>query len=125
MEELIQFIRQNMIFIFTFAFVMWRIYRFFKAKNEVQRILKENNYQLVDVRSEGEFQGFSIPNSINIPIDRLGAEFEKLDKNKSVIVYCASGGRSSMARLHLMRLGFKNVVNAGGVHALSRLLTQK
>ncbi|MFG1494853.1 rhodanese-like domain-containing protein [Halobacteriovorax sp. ZH4_bin.1] len=122
MEELIQFIRHNMIFVFIIAFVMWRVYRFFKARNEVQRILKENNYQLVDVRSEGEFQGFSIPNSINIPIDRLGSDYEKLDKNKAVIVYCASGGRSSMARLHLKRLGFKNVVNAGGVHALSRIL---
>ncbi|MFG1596580.1 rhodanese-like domain-containing protein [Halobacteriovorax sp. XZX-2] len=125
MQELIQFIRHNMVFIIISAFVLWRVYRFFKSKKEVEKILNSNDYQLVDVRSEGEFLSFSIPNSVNIPIDRLASDYEKLDKNKSVIVYCASGGRSAMAKLHLQRLGFKNVVNAGGVHALSRILQRR
>ncbi|OGR59095.1 MAG: hypothetical protein A2X36_16900 [Elusimicrobia bacterium GWA2_69_24] len=68
---------------------------------------------IVDVRSPGEFAGGNRPGSINIPLDELPARAKELDPSKPVIVCCASGTRSGIARGILMAKGFREVLNAG------------
>lgn len=78
--------------------------------------LSEPNIQLVDVRSEQEFADGGLPNAQNINYN--GPDFEsriaKLDKNKPVLVYCLSGGRSGNAANKLQQMGFREVYNMQG-----------
>ena len=68
---------------------------------------------ILDVRSKSEFAGGSIKGSVNIPVDQLERNLDKLDKNKVIITCCASGMRSSSAKGLLESKGFMKVYNAG------------
>lgn len=71
---------------------------------------------VVDVRTPAEFSGGAYPGAINIPLDEVplrAAEFGA--KDREIVVYCASGGRSGYAQRILSQLGFKNITNGGGI----------
>lgn len=75
---------------------------------------------IVDVRSKGEYASGHIKNSINIPLDGLSNNLNKLkDKNKPVITCCASGMRSASAKQILKSKGYTNVHNGGGWSSLN------
>lgn len=80
---------------------------------EELKAVKARGAILVDVRSPGEFSQAHAPGSRNIPLDQLGTRMMELDRAKPVIVCCASGGRSGMAKQMLEREGFPEVHNAG------------
>jgi len=74
---------------------------------------------ILDVRSKGEYTGGHIKGSINIPVDQLSGNLNKLkDKNKVIITCCASGMRSASAKGILTSNGFTNVHNGGGWQSL-------
>ena len=66
----------------------------------------ENNYEIIDVRTSSEYATGHVKGAINIPYDEID-ENTKLDKNKTILVYCKSGKRSSIAFETLKKLGFK------------------
>ena len=72
-----------------------------------------NGAIVVDVRTEGEFASGHIKNAVNIPLDQLSQNLSKLKKDKTIIVCCASGMRSSSARSILLNNGFAEVYNVG------------
>ncbi len=72
---------------------------------------------LLDVRSEAEFRSGSIAGAKNIPVSSLGQRIAELDKTRPVIVFCASGMRSSSAAGYLKRNGFKEVHDLGPASA--------
>ena len=76
---------------------------------------------LVDVRSPEEFANGHIEGSINLPIDRIFSSIHKitLDLEAKIVVYCASGMRSSTARKALIKMGYVNVINGGGVNGVA------
>ena len=73
---------------------------------------------LLDVRTPQEYREGHIPNSINAPLQSLGAE-DTLPANQDtpLFVYCHSGARSSQAVRLLARMGYANVKNIGGITA--------
>lgn len=76
---------------------------------------------ILDVRTTGEFSNGHIKGSINIPVDKLGANLNKLkSKNKTVITCCASGMRSASAKSILKSNGFTNVYNGGAWQSLKQ-----
>ncbi len=75
--------------------------------------IQEGRAQLVDVRSIDEFNSGHASYAINLPLDDL--DTSRLDKTKSVFVYCASGGRSEMATRALSQQNF-DAVNIGGYY---------
>jgi rhodanese-related sulfurtransferase len=75
--------------------------------------LRREGAQVVDVRSPGEFAGGHAEGSVNIPLDELEQRAGELDRGRWVIVCCASGTRSAMARHRLRKHGFERVLNAG------------
>ena len=75
---------------------------------------------IVDVRSAAEFKGGGLSNSINIPLDALKGNLNRLDKTKPVITCCASGIRSASAKRILKSNGFDEVKNGGGWVSLQR-----
>ncbi|KPK50280.1 MAG: hypothetical protein AMJ63_14995 [Myxococcales bacterium SG8_38_1] len=80
------------------------------------RSLVADGALLVDVRSEGEHAGGAIEGSINIPIQELAGRMDELgEKNREIVVYCQSGGRSAMAKRLLESNGFTKVHDMGGI----------
>jgi phage shock protein E len=74
---------------------------------------------ILDVRSKGEFNGGHIKGSINISVDTLSNNLDKLkDKNKPIITCCASGMRSASAKSILKANGYTQVYNGGGWSSL-------
>ena len=58
-------------------------------RNEVQRLLAEEQAQLVEVLPEAEFADEHLPGAINIPLKQLDRQrARQLDGERSVIVYC-------------------------------------
>lgn len=75
-----------------------------------------NEPLIVDVRSSGEFAYGAVPGAINIPLDELERRLDELgDKDRKIILYCASGGRSSYAVQILKSYGFTKPENGGGL----------
>ena len=70
--------------------------------------------QLLDVRTKGEYQQGSIPDSINIPLDTLRQRLNELDKVKEQMVYCQVGLRGHLATRILLQNGFKARNLSGG-----------
>ncbi len=74
---------------------------------------------LLDVRSKGEFMGGHIKGAVNIPVENLKNNLDKLkDKNKPIITCCASGIRSASAKNILISNGYSHVYNGGGWSSL-------
>ena len=73
--------------------------------NEMQKIIKKNNYIIVDVRTKEEYEEGHVKDSINIPYDEIDENVD-LDKDKIIMVYCKSGKRSSIAYSTLKDLGY-------------------
>ncbi len=71
---------------------------------------------IVDVRTPEEFKMGAVPEALNIPLDDIGTQAEKLGaKDRHITVYCASGARSAYAVRILQQMGFTNAENGGGV----------
>jgi rhodanese-related sulfurtransferase len=72
----------------------------------------ENGFDLIDVRSPGEFGRGSIPGARNIPVDEIRGRISELT-NKNILVNCQVGQRGHTATMLLKELGF-NAVNLDG-----------
>ena len=99
-------------FIALAAFIGYRKYTTYQVLKLVPSLLKEGG-QIVDVRSADEFAIANKNGSINIPIGSLDSRIKELNKNKPIILCCASGSRSGLAKRSLKAKGFENVHNAG------------
>ena len=73
---------------------------------------KPGTFILVDVRDPQEFAEGHIPGAINIPSDKFAAGSAVLDKEKLVVVYCKSGGRSYTAYRKLQKLDYSKIAQA-------------
>lgn len=78
---------------------------------------------ILDVRTAGEYQSGHLPDAVLLDYykDDFKQQLSKLDKNKPVFVYCASGGRSGSASDILSDMGFKQIYDLkGGINAWKR-----
>lgn len=77
----------------------------------------ENDYVIIDARTEEEFSEGHIENAILIPEYEIKdrAEKELPDKEQLILVYCRSGRRSKIASDELVKLGYTNVKEFGGI----------
>lgn len=62
---------------------------------------------VLDARTKGEYESGHFSEAINIPVDELRENIDKLDKNKEILVYCKTGVRSYIACRILIQNGFK------------------
>lgn len=70
---------------------------------------------VLDVRTPGEYQAGHYEGAMNIPVQDLKSRLGELkDKQRAIVVYCASGMRSASAAKILTAAGFVDVTNAGG-----------
>lgn len=77
----------------------------------------EKDYVIIDARTEEEFAEGHIENAILIPEYEIAerAEKELPDKDALILVYCRSGRRSKIASEELVKLGYINVKEFGGI----------
>jgi phage shock protein E len=76
---------------------------------------------VVDVRTPEEFAEEHFPNALNIPVDQLQQRITEFgEKNKPLVLYCASGARSAYAAKMLRSAGYTDVTNAGGLSDMPR-----
>lgn len=91
-----------------------------KAKKDINAYAAEaadQGIQLVDVREKFEYDQGHIPGAVLVPLSSFRADFERAypDKNQTVYLYCRSGNRSGQALNMAKTLGYKNIVNIGGI----------
>ena len=77
----------------------------------------ESGYILIDARTQEEYDEGHIPGAILIPEYEIAdrAEKELPDKDQLILVYCRSGRRSKIAAEELVKLGYTNVKEFGGI----------
>jgi rhodanese-related sulfurtransferase len=76
---------------------------------------------ILDVRSHGEYVAGHIDGSVNIPVNKLSENLNKLkSKNSPIITCCASGMRSASAKGLLESKGYTKVINAGSWQSLNK-----
>ena len=77
----------------------------------------ESEYIIIDARTQEEYDEGHIPGAIMIPEYEIAdrAEKELPDKDQLILVYCRSGRRSKIAAEELVKLGYTNVKEFGGI----------
>ena len=77
----------------------------------------ESGYIIIDARTQSEYDEGHIPGAILIPEYEISdrAEKELPDKDQLILVYCRSGRRSKIAAEELVKLGYTNVKEFGGI----------
>ena len=96
-----------------------RTYRQITMQEAAQLMKTEQNYILLDVRSDMEYSAGHIPGAVLLPNETIGSDpIPQLPaQNQLIMVYCRSGNRSKQAAEKLVRLGYTNVVEIGGIHS--------
>ena len=97
------------------------------SPQQVNQEISGGNVNLIDIRESEELKSNgSIPGSVSAPRGML--EFyadetlpyhkPEFDRNKRIILHCASGGRSALAAATLKQMGYENVAHLdGGIKA--------
>ena len=77
----------------------------------------QENYIILDVREQDEYDAGHIPGAVLIPNGQITsrAEQELPDKGQLILVYCRSGRRSKEAAQKLADLGYTNIKEFGGI----------
>jgi rhodanese-related sulfurtransferase len=83
---------------------------------EATQMINRQDALVLDVREQAEFAQSHILNARGLPLSQIEARFGDIEKfkDKPVIVYCATGNRSSAAAAALRKHGFSNVFNLSG-----------
>jgi rhodanese-related sulfurtransferase len=84
-------------------------YTVMPVKQLKNKLKKEKDVVLVDVRQPSEYASGHIPGAINIPVRSLTKNLDKIPTDKPVILYCSSGHRTAIGMTALRLLGYTNV----------------
>lgn len=102
---------KKLIVLFCLGFFLFGCKDTKKEVSELEKLMNENDYTILDVRTKAEYNEGHLVGAINIPYDEID-ENVNLDKEKLILIYCKSGKRSSIAFSTLSDLGF-NVYDMG------------
>ena len=77
----------------------------------------QEGYVILDTRTQEEYDEGHIPGAIVLPYDEVLEKAEGIltDKNQLILVYCRSGRRSKLASEDLIKLGYTNIKEFGGI----------
>ncbi len=88
------------------------------SQEEAKKMMDEGNCIVVDVRTQQEYDEVHIPDALCIPLDTIGTEKVELleDLDSTILVYCRSGNRSKQAAEKLVKIGYTNIYEFGGIN---------
>lgn len=81
---------------------------------EAKTKIDNDNVQVIDVRTPGEFAGGHVPGAINIPHMSVVARKGELAEDKQLVFICQMGQRSALACEFAAAVGFKDLINVEG-----------
>jgi len=83
------------------------------ASKEAAELIRNITPLVLDVRTPGEYSRGHLKDSVLIPVQQLQARWQEIAgyKNKDVLIYCATGNRSTVAAKILIDNGFKRILN--------------
>lgn len=114
------------IFIALIVFIV--IFKLFSLKGRISKKkyneIKDTNPVIIDVRTVNEYNSGHIKGSLNIPHDEIlkGIKKLKINKDRVIILYCASGTRSAFALNSLKSEGFNDIYNGGTLSYLRKIV---
>ncbi|MBD9106087.1 rhodanese-like domain-containing protein [bacterium] len=83
---------------------------------KVYQMIKNKDTYIIDVREDYEYKSGHLPNSYNIPLGHINSiSLNNFSHTSTIIVYCRSGNRSNTAANLLIKLGYENVYDMGGI----------
>lgn len=93
------------------------VYVYITAQQAKEIMDSQENYIILDARTQEEYNESHIPGAILIPYDKILENAEDLltDKDQLILVYCRSGRRSKLAAEGLIKLGYTNIKEFGGI----------
>ena len=114
-------------YILMIALVIGGLFMFMQSSNANQTMKYEElqnklnakeNFVLLDVRTQEEFDAGHIAGAILLPYDEINVKAATVlpDKEKEIVLYCRSGRRSAIAKKALVELGYKDVEDFGGIN---------
>ena len=114
-------------YILMIALVIGGLFMFMQSGNanqtmkyeELQNKLNaQENFVLLDVRTQEKFDAGHIAGAILLPYDEINLKAATVlpDKEKEIVLYCRSGRRSAIAKKALVELGYKDVEDFGGIN---------
>ena len=114
-------------YILMIALVIGGLFMFMQNGNANQTMKYEElqnklnakeNFVLLDVRTQEEFDAGHIASAVLLPYDEIELKAATVlpDKEKEIVLYCRSGRRSAIAKKALVDLGYKDVEDFGGVN---------
>ena len=114
-------------YILMIALVIGGLFMFMQSGNanqtmtyqELQNKLNaKENFVLLDVRTQEEFNAGHIAGAILLPYDEINLKAATVlpEKEKEIVLYCRSGRRSAIAKKALVELGYKDVKDFGGIN---------
>lgn len=92
-------------------------YKKISPQEAKERMSQTKEIRILDVRTKEEFDAGHIKGAICIPNETIGEDeiAELPDKNQQILVYCRSGIRSRQAALKLVRKGYTDIKDLGGI----------
>jgi phage shock protein E len=82
----------------------------------MQQLVNDPKTVLIDVRTPMEYADQHIEGSLNIPLDTIPEEIDRIkEMNAPIVLFCRSGARSGQALMYLQQSGITNIFNAGGI----------
>ncbi|HYC39441.1 MAG TPA: rhodanese-like domain-containing protein [Chitinophagaceae bacterium] len=89
--------------------------------NNIKTALRQGAI-VIDVRSPNEFDRGRVPDSINIPLDRLSTQAARIVQMRRPVIFCSGSGRSSRTALRMMRAkGLRNALDGGSWERVLRI----
>jgi sulfur-carrier protein adenylyltransferase/sulfurtransferase len=83
---------------------------------EARALLESDSAAVVDVREQSEWDEGHLPGAVHVPRGHLESRIEAAapDRDRTVLLYCASGSRSAFAAKTLEELGYDRVISLAG-----------
>ena len=87
------------------------------TQEEAKKMMTDNSKAIIlDVRTAGEYAEKHIPNARLVPNEDIKDQpIEGLNKDDVILVYCRTGHRSKQASDKLVKMGYKNIYDFGGI----------
>ncbi|WP_029038472.1 rhodanese-like domain-containing protein [Salinimicrobium xinjiangense] len=92
---------------------------------DTEKLIKNNEGTIVDVRTRGEFMGGSVAGAVNMPLNEIPLRLDELKEMKTPLIFCcATGNRSGQATHYVSRQGIE-CVNGGSWLEVNFLTSQE
>ena len=88
------------------------------SAEEAKKMMDEQDVVIVDVRTAAEYAEGHIADAVLVPNETIGDEAPAKLPNKDAVllIYCRSGNRSRTAANKLLKLGYQNIYDFGGIN---------